>query len=279
MLSPTRPPTSNGVRAPASLSEKGGVMRVNNSNYPTRDLTPSPDRFYNMIQKRLSWQQRVGGSESPIPMTMVNPAEFSRYANDRESSTSSIHSGHLRRASLQSDFSSSQNSYNNNGSSGPPTVSSTQSSLRKRAFSVQQPPVQAQQLQYKQASRRASLRELSLKGTNGSPMTHSRSSINYMSDYDHEPTATMSFQRYPGQQQLQQQQLLKRPPLVSMSTLDSRASTPNGGNVFDRLSQTPTRASQAKISHRHSSSSMDELRMRWELERTSSAMSGSYCGD
>lgn len=279
MLSPTRPPTSNGVRAPASLSEKGGVMRVNNSNYPTRDLTPSPDRFYNMIQKRLSWQQRVGGSESPIPMTMVNPAEFSRYANDRESSTSSIHSGHLRRASLQSDFSSSQNSYNNNGSSGPPTVSSTQSSLRKRAFSVQQPPVQAQQLQYKQASRRASLRELSLKGTNGSPMTHSSSSINYMSDYDHEPTATMSFQRYPGQQQQQQQQLLKRPPLVSMSTLDSRASTPNGGNVFDRLSQTPTRASQAKISHRHSSSSMDELRMRWELERTSSAMSGSYCGD
>ncbi|GAN05330.1 kinesin-like protein KIF21A-like [Mucor ambiguus] len=283
MLSPTRPPTSTGVRAPASLSDKGGVMRVNNSNYPTRDSTPSPDRFYNMIQKRLSWQQRVGGSESPIPMTMVNPAEFSRYANDRESSTSSIHSGHLRRASLQSDFSSSQNSYNNtNGSSGPPTVSSTQSSLRKRAFSVQQPPVQAQQLQYKQASRRASLRELSLKGTNGSPMTHSSSSINYMSDYDHEPTATMSFQRYPGhqQQQLQQQQqALKRPPLVSMSTLDNRSTTPNGGNVFARLSQTPTRASQAKISHRHSSSSMDELRMRWELERTPSAMSGSYYGD
>lgn len=287
MLSPTRPPTSNGIRAPATLSEKGGVMRVNNSNYPTRDLTPSPDRFYNMIQKRLSWQQRVGGSESPIPMTMVNPAEFSRYANDRESSTSSIHSGHLRRASLQSDFSSSQNSFNNNSSSGggPLTVSSTQSSLRKRAFSVQQPPVQAQQLQHKQANRRASLRELSLKGTNGSPMTHSSSSINYMSDFDHEPTATMSYQRYPGQQQQQQQlqqlQQLppKRLPVVSMSTMDNRASTPTGGNVFARLSQTPTRASQAKISHRHSSSSMDELRMKWEVERTSSAMSGSYYGD
>lgn len=288
MLSPTRPPTSNGVRAPATLSEKGGVMRVNNSNYPTRDLTPSPDRFYNMIQKRLSWQQRVGGSESPIPMTMVNPAEFSRYANDRESSTSSIHSGHLRRASLQSDFSSSQNSFNNNSSSGggPPTVSSTQSSLRKRAFSVQQPPVQAQQLQQKQANRRASLRELSLKGTGGTPMTHSSSSINYMSDFDHEPTATMSYQRYPGHQQQQQhhqqqqqQQPPKRLPVVSMSTMDNRASTPSGGNVFARLSQTPTRASQAKISHRHSSSSMDELRMQWELERTSSAMSGSYYGD
>lgn len=273
MLSPTRPPTSNGVRAPAALTEKGGVMRVNNSAYP-RDLTPSPDRFYNMIQKRLSWQQRAGGSESPIPMTMVNPAEFIRYANDRESSTSSIHSGHLRRASLQSDYSSSQNSFGNSGS--VPTVSSTQSSLlRKRSSSVQQPPVQPQQLQYQQqqARRRASLRELSLKGTNGSPMVHTNSTASYMSDYDHEPTATMSFQRIPAHHQ-------KRQPLISMSSMDnSRSSTPNGGNVFDRLAQTPTRASQAKISHRHSSSSMDELRQRWELERTSSAMSGSYYGD
>lgn len=274
MLSPTRPPTSNGIRAPAALTEKGGVMRVNNSTYP-RDLTPSPDRFYNMIQKRLSWQQRAGGSESPIPMTMVNPAEFIRYANDRESSTSSIHSGHLRRASLQSDYSSSQNSFSNSG--GPPTISSSQSSLRKRSSSVQQPPVQPQQLQYQQqqARRRASLRELSLKGTSGSPMMHTNSSVSYMSDLEHEgPTATMSFQRIPHHN------TLKRQPLVSMSSMDNvRASTPNGGNVFDRLSQTPTRASQAKISHRHSSSSMDELRQRWELERSSSAMSGSYYGD
>ncbi|KAI8638882.1 hypothetical protein BD408DRAFT_446474 [Parasitella parasitica] len=276
MLSPTRPPTSTSVRAPAALSEKGGAMRTSNSTYPARDSTPSPDRFYNMIQKRLSWQQRAGGSESPISMTMVNPAEFSRYANDHESSTSSIHSGHLRRASLQSDFSSSQNSWNIN-SSGPPTVSSTQSSVRRRAFSVHQPPVQPQHLQHKISNRRASLRELSLKGTNGSPMTHSNSSINYLSDHDHEPAATMSYQRYPVYQQQQSQP--KRPLLVSMSIMDNRASTPNGGNVFDRLSQTPTRASQAKISHRNSSSSMEELRTAWELERASSAMSGSYYGD
>ena len=271
MLSPTRPPTSNGVRPPANLTDKGGVMRVSNSTYP-RDLTPSPDRFYNMIQKRLSWQQRAGGSESPIPMTMVNPAEFVRYANDRESSTSSIHSGHLRRASLQSDYSSSQNSLSTSG--GAHTISSTQSSLRKRSFSVQQPPVQPQQLQHQQqqARRRASLRELSLKGTNGSPMIHTNSTLSYMSDFDGEvPTATMSYQRNPHQ-------AMKRQPVMSMSTMD-RATTPNGGNVFDRLSQTPTRASQAKISHRHSSSSMDELRQRWELERSSSAMSGSYYGD
>ncbi|RCI03732.1 hypothetical protein CU098_008918, partial [Rhizopus stolonifer] len=266
MLSPTRPPTSNGIRAPASLTEKGSMMRVSSSNYPTRDSTPSPDRFYNMIQKRLSWQQRVGGSESPIPMTMANPAEFARYAMDRESSTSSIHSGHLRRASLQSDYSSSQNSYNNH--TGPPTVSSSQSSSRKRAFSVQQPPVQPQLLQQTLARRRASLRELSMKGSsNVSPMIHN-STTSYMSEHDLE--VSMSIQRGAP----------KHAPAISMSNLE-RVGTPTGGNVFRRLSQTPTRASQAKISHRHSSSSMDELRLHWEQQeqRSSSAMSGSYCGD
>ncbi|KAI8364491.1 hypothetical protein EDC96DRAFT_510886, partial [Choanephora cucurbitarum] len=270
MLSPTRPPTSSGIRAPVSLTEKGGVMRVNNSNYPTRDTTPSPDRFYNMIQKRLSWQQRAGGSESPIPMTMANPAEFARYAMDRESSTSSIHSGHLRRASLQSDYSSSQNSSSWNNS-GPPTVSSSQSS-RKRAFSVQQPAAQPQLLQQQLNRRRASLRELSMKGSNSTvPMgAQSPSSSTYMSEYDYEVSAT-----------LQRANSLppKRAPAVSMSNLE-RVGTPTGGNVFRRLSQTPTRASQAKVSHRHSSSSMDELRLRWEQQeqRSSSAMSGSYYG-
>lgn len=270
MVSPTRATAANTMRPPTALTEKGGIMRVNNSTIPTRESTPSPDRFYNMIQKRLSWQQRVG-SESPIPIALVNPAEFNRYANDRESSTSSIHSGHLRRASLQSEYSSSQNSWNNSNG-GPPSIASSQSTLRKRSSSVQQPPVQAQLLQ-QQARRRPSLRELSLKGANVPPMTYSNSQL---SDYDYRgPTATASYQRYTSQQQQQQQ---KRSPIPSMSSMD-RVMTPTGGNVFARLSQTPTRASQAKITHRHSSSSMDELRMRWEYERTPSAMSGSYYGD
>ncbi|CAO3700832.1 hypothetical protein G6F70_002161 [Rhizopus microsporus] len=256
--------TTSGVRAPAALTEKGNAIRT--ASYPARESTPSPDRFYNMIQKRLSWQQRTGGSESPIHMTLMNPAEFARYANDRESSTSSIRSGHLRRASLQSDYSSSQASHNN-------TVSSSQSSLlRKRSFSVQQPPIQPQQLLQR---RRASLRELSLKGTNMPPVGSmmASNSNHYMTEYDHEGimTPTMSLQRSPGQ-------LLKRQSLISSSTIE-RAGTPTNGNVFDRLSQTPTRASQAKISHRHSSSSMDELRARWEYERTPSAMSGTYQDD
>ncbi|KAI8985351.1 hypothetical protein BDB01DRAFT_787734 [Pilobolus umbonatus] len=278
----SRPPTSNGVRPPTNLTEKGNVMRASLSSYPNRENTPSPDRFYNMIQKRLSWQQRASGSESPIPITMVNPAEFVRYANDRESSTSSIHSGHLRRASLQSDFSSSQNSWNN-------TTSSSHSSLRKRSFSVQQPPVQAQALLHSQSQpqvhlsqqphlsrRRASLRELSLKGTNLNPPMTSLNNVTQI-DYEGGPTVSHSFQRIPSQQNLQH--ILKRAPLPSISTTD-RSPTPNGGNVFDRLAQTPTRASQAKVSHRHSSGSMDDLRQRWmEYERTPSAMSGSFYGD
>ncbi|KAI9478242.1 MAG: hypothetical protein EXX96DRAFT_650588 [Benjaminiella poitrasii] len=268
MLSPARPPTVSGLRPPAVLTEQGKALRMS-TNYPPRDATPSPDRFYNMIQKRLSWQQRVGGSESPIPMTMVNPAEFTRYANDRESSTSSIHSRHLRRSSLQSDFSSSQNSWNHHGS-GPSTVSS-QSSLRKRSASVLQPPMMPQKLSQPTPVRRASLRELSLKGTSASHLTGLG---NHMGENDHEwPTSSISFQRYSSQFQ---QQAARRTPLAG--PIMDRSSTPNSGNVFDRLAQTPTRASQAKITHRHSSSSMDELRVRWEHERSSSAMSGSYYG-
>ncbi|KAG1350738.1 hypothetical protein G6F62_003179 [Rhizopus arrhizus] len=260
----SRPATGAGVRPPVSLTEKGSNATRINGGYPGRESTPSPDRFYNMIQKRLSWQQRSGGSESPIHMSLTNPAEFARYAADRESSTSSIRSNHLRRASLQSDYSSSQSSYNN-------TVSSQNSLMRKRSLSVlqqqPQPPLQAQQLLQR---RRTSLRELSLKGTQPS------SSIlpsNLSPEYDYEYGVMMmspsaSLQRMPAP-------LLKRHSLASSSTID-RSGTPTTGNVFARLSQTPTRASQAKISHRHSSSSMDELRLKWEYERTPSAMSGAY---
>ncbi|KAI8368231.1 uncharacterized protein BYT42DRAFT_123129 [Radiomyces spectabilis] len=252
-----RSTVTGGVRAPASLTDK---------RLPNRDSTPSPDRFYNMIQKRMSWQQRVGGSESPIPITMVSPAEFTRYTADRESSTSSIRSSHLRRSSVQSDYSSSQNSWNQTLSSA------SQGSLRKRSFSLQQPPVPTR--------RRASLRELSLLGTNGTPMmmpNHSEYDMHHGEPPS--PHATVSYQ----QQRLLHKRASFGPSamasMVSMSTAMERCGTPSGGNVFDRLSQTPTRASRAKMSHRHSSSSMDDLRQRWETERTTSAMSGVYYGD
>ncbi|KAI9264808.1 hypothetical protein BY458DRAFT_223046 [Sporodiniella umbellata] len=260
----SRPTTGAGNRPPVALTEKGAAARVN-GGYPTRESTPSPDRFLNMIQKRLSWQQRSGGSESPIHMSMMNPAEFARYSIDRESSTSSIRSNHLRRASLQSDYSSSQSSFNN------ATVSSQSSLLRKRSMSVLQQPQISTQQQLLQR-RRTSLREMSLKGGTGvQPIGPILSSSTQLSEYEYDlgmMSPSPSMQRVPPQ-------LLKRHSLASSSTID-RSGTPSSGNVFARLSQTPTRASQAKISYRHSSSSMDELRLRWEQERTPSAMSGVY---
>ncbi|KAG0165700.1 Kinesin-like protein kif21b [Apophysomyces sp. BC1015] len=256
VTSPSKP--THGVKPPVSLTDK------NRASISTRrDSTPSPDRFYNMIQKRLSWQQRMGGSESPIPMTIVNQADFARYTADRESSTSSIRSSHLRRSSVQSDYSSSQNSWNHT------TSSASQGSLRKRAFSLQQPPVPTR--------RRASLRELSLMG--GPPGSATNS--------EYEPSspslaATVSYQR--GQHYHPPPP--KRPSFNNLSSITSmstalleRSGTPSGHNVFDRLSQTPTRASQAKRSYRHSSGSIEDLRLRFELERSSSGMSGTYYGE
>lgn len=230
-----KPPTGIRMKTPVLLAEKNSSLRL--SQY-AREATPSPDRFYNMIQKRVSWGSN-GGSQSPIHMTMINPAEFNRYANDRESSTSSIRSNHIRRSSLQSDHSSSQ---------GSNTLSSQSSYLHQRSISSL-PPIQPQPL----TRRRASLRELSLKGP-----SISQSEV----DLEIELTPSVSMQR------------VKRP--MASSSLMDRAGTPNG-NVFARLSQTPTRASRAR-STRHSSGSMDELKPKWD-ERPSSVMSGTYQED
>lgn len=198
-------------------------LRVNKTPVPgggQRETTPSPDRFYNMIQKRLSWQQqRTGGSESPVPITMISPAEFARYTADRDSSTSSIRSNHLRRSSVQSDFSSSLSSWNNTSSS---------SSLHRKP------------------RHRASLRELSQEGLFEQyppPLPPSSPLANYST------------------QTRQQQYRRQTVPMV-----EHRSMTPNSsGNVFDRLAQTPTRASRAKMSsQRHSSGSFEELRQRWD---------------
>ncbi|KAI9018542.1 hypothetical protein CLU79DRAFT_818917 [Phycomyces nitens] len=256
-----------GIKPPVSLAD---TLSVRN-HIPNRESTPSPDRFYNMIQKRMSWQQRMGGSESPIPMTMVNPSEFTRYATDRESSTSSIRSSHLRRSSVQSDC-----------SSGHSQASSSQSSInRKRAFSLQQPPVPAR--------RRASLRELSLMGTGtvSSKLSHT-SSHHSGSDHDsnYEPTSphvSVSYQQHrPTIAQRRSQQFYPTgpgQPLMMERAASASSVTSSGNNVFDRLSQTPTRASRAKMAHRHSSSSLEDLRLHWDVERSSSSMSGSYYGD
>ncbi|KAI8144990.1 hypothetical protein BJV82DRAFT_604431 [Fennellomyces sp. T-0311] len=229
--SSTRGSGAGGVRPPVSLTDKG------NRHANAREATPSPDRFLNMIQRRLSWQQRIAnGSESPIPMVMANPSEFARYSNDLEPSTPS-RSNHIRRSSMQSDHSSSQHS---------------SASLRKRAYSLQQPPVPQR--------RRTSLRGLSMLQYDNEPQSPPT-----------QPVATMSYQQ-------RFQQPPQRPtigPVVSSSSMAMERAH-SAGNVFDRLSQTPTRASRAKMAYRYSSGSVEDLRQQWEIERASSALSGSY---
>ncbi|KAI7861727.1 hypothetical protein BDF14DRAFT_1865224 [Spinellus fusiger] len=266
IIAPSRPQTlgSSGVKPPVSLVD----TLSSRTQLVNRELTPSPDRFYNMIQKRMSWQQRMGGSESPIPMTMVSPAEFQRYTTDRESSTSSIHSNHFRRSSVQSEYSSGH------------SQTSSQEANRKRAFSLQQPPVPTR--------RRASLRELSLMGTAGAlnaKTGHGSSIHSGSSDYDsgYEPTsplATMSYQQRNTLGQRRSQQFYPigpGQPLMMERAASASSISSSGNNVFDRLSQTSTRASRAKMAHRYSSSSIEDLRQQWEMERNASSLSGSYC--
>ncbi|KAG0746554.1 hypothetical protein G6F16_005409 [Rhizopus arrhizus] len=135
-------------------------------------ITPSPDRFYNLIQTRLSWQQQQ--SEN-----------IQAYISDHDSSTSSIRSSHLRRSSVQSDAS-----------------------------------IQQQQTQ----------------------------------EYEHQYQ-----QKQPQEYQPQHQRPSPLQKLIKKAPTNEKLSS-----VFYRLAQTPTRSSKAKITYRHSSGSVEELKMKWE---------------
>jgi hypothetical protein len=298
---PTRPELLSTMHMNPTNSTTTPIITNNNKPHPAltemgkyinRDTTPSPDRFFNMIQKRMSWQQQQQHqqqqrSDSPMAISMINPAEFARYTTtDRESSTSSIRSSHFRRSSIQSDHSNSQ---------PDSSTSSSASSLRKRAFSLQQPPPVP-------TRRRASLRELSMMGSTtsttsstdlppASPFYYHQQQQQQPQYYHHKElpvsprvSASVIYPHHHHQQQQQQQQqrvaTLRRPssvatfaPYHNSSTLTSQTmERASSNNVFDRLSQTPTRASSAKMQYRHSISSIDDL----QPPRTSSAMSGTY---
>ncbi|CAO3680641.1 unnamed protein product [Rhizopus stolonifer] len=57
--------------------------------------TPSPDRFFNMFQGRMSWTQQQQQQQQ-------QPKDIDAYLSDHDSSTSSIRSSHLRRSSIES---------------------------------------------------------------------------------------------------------------------------------------------------------------------------------
>ncbi|KAI8082430.1 hypothetical protein BDF21DRAFT_361565 [Thamnidium elegans] len=254
--------TVNNLPVPNQIIDNTGKPSVT----AARDSTPSPDRFYNMIQKRLSWQQSVDGNETPnylddlatsATVTTTNhtnvPPEFGHYVTDHDSSTSSIRSSHLRRSSIQSDMSSlsswNQKTMMRGPSSShhndvPPAVARREVTMISPLLSHIQP-------------------------NNENIQTELESFENYHPPQrENSPLFTNS---------CQQQRLLKRPlpPIMPSASTFERPSTPT---VFDRLAQTPTRASRAKMNYRHSSGSVDDLRRRWELDqkRPSSATEGSF---
>lgn len=226
-----------GLHSPPLMSptRRSGTFSLEMRHNHLRSPTPSPDRLLAMAQKHMRPDADLG---------IINANDFTRYAADKDSSTSSIRSNHLRRSSITSD--SSLQSWSN-----------ATSPARRRAQSLQQQPI------ISSSRRRPSFRELSHGGAN-------RESLDMMSPPS--PYATMSYQR----------NLRRAPSATSPShsmasnTSNERAMTPNG-TVFERLAQVHTQSSQAKMAHRYSSSSVDELKSRWnEYERSSSAMSGSY---
>jgi hypothetical protein len=238
------------------------IESISKSTATARDSTPSPDRFYNMVQKRLSWQRE--GNETPneedellratmaVAEAMANAAarssnslDFGHYMTDHDSSTSSIRSSHLRRSSIQSDMSSVSSWNQNHGDNSINTNSSSSNGAVTRISPL-------------------------LSHINQQTLNNETNEQQDTNNKQH-PFTTSSCQQ-------QQKNLIRRPlppPLMPSTSTFERPTTPS---VFDRLAQTPTRASKAKMnSYRHSSGSIDDLRRRWELEqRPSSVMSGKY---
>lgn len=271
------PPTAavvNNNLPPAAPTKMMDNISKNVVAPPARDSTPSPDRFYNMIQKRLSWQQQHENDtlESDLARDASNnnrssSPDFGLYASDHGSSTSSIRSSHLRRSSIQSDMSSlsswNQKTMMRGSSSGHNNLNNT-AAVAPTLLSPVMPSTTSNTPRPKREI--ATISPLLSHTTN---KTELDSLENYQQPQQrHSPTFTASYQ---------QQRNIKRPlpPLMpSISTFD-RPITPT---VFDRLAQTPTRASRAKMNYRHSSGSVDDLRRRWEVEqkRPSSVMGGTF---
>lgn len=175
-LSPyLRPHPTGGV---STNNKSGAPMKPSTSPLANRrDSMSSPEQF---LQQLLQTPSNV--RQTP-PSPLMKPAEFTRYQQDRESSTSSIRSGIRRRSSVQSDTGSWSSLYSSShgfsqqmirASSGsklppqqpepvqqqqplppPPTILN-----RRRAFSFQQPPSATPSTPPSTLRRRSLLREL-----------------------------------------------------------------------------------------------------------------------
>lgn len=243
-----------------------------------RDSMSSPEQF---LMQLLQTPKDI----RPPPSPLMKPAEFARYQQDRESSTSSIRSAMRRRSSLQSDsgsWSGQQMTRASSGSKLPPQSELPPVLNRRRAFSFQQPPSTQPPPMPSTLRRRSLLREL----TNVSTASGAESPKPIPQQYfDNREYSTHGTTLIPTLQKQRSHSVLAMhaPPVHHLprpSTAMKRVdSSPNNSyelrrsaaanNVFDRLSSGHTHASQAKKrpgTYRYSSSSIDDLRTQWANE-------------
>ncbi|KAI8067246.1 hypothetical protein BDF21DRAFT_426139 [Thamnidium elegans] len=275
-LSPyLRPHPTGGVSTKSGAPIKPSTSPLANR----RDSMSSPEQF---LQQLLQTPKDVRQTpQSPL----MKPAEFARYQQDRESSTSSIRSVIRRRSSVQSDNGSWSSLYSSShgfsqqmirASSGsklppqqpepvqppPPTILN-----RRRAFSFQQPPSATPSTPPSTLRRRSLLRELTnLPPTQPeqqpkSPL-HQQNFDTAKTDYStHGTTLIPAFNNSSIllQKQRSQSVLAMHAPAVNIprpSTAMKRMDSPNNStelrrsaaanNVFDRLSSGHTQASSAR---------------------------------
>ncbi|KAI8093344.1 uncharacterized protein BX664DRAFT_357800 [Halteromyces radiatus] len=225
--STTTTTTTTSASNTADGSSTAGPMRPSVSPLTKRrDSMSSPEQF---LQQML--QTNMINNNNVKDNTPRGPAEFVRYHAERESSTSSINSRHLRRSSLQSDtlsWSSHGSSQHHHPPPPPqqpqhyptplqsyfpqqqslqqqtPTMASSIAN-RRRAHSLQ-----LNQYPTKTGRRRSLLRELTLGVNIREANSHGPSSADVMTGGCHQPSPLQQqfrFSTTPEEQQRQQQHL------------------------------------------------------------------------
>ncbi|KAI7871557.1 hypothetical protein BDF14DRAFT_1066923 [Spinellus fusiger] len=273
------------LQPPRANHSVAGMAPLKPSNSPLArrgSSMTSPEQFLQMLQGN--------GTESSMRSPVMRPTEFIHQV-DRESSTSSIKSRHVRRSSIQSDtISWSSYGSSNHISHYPQQLQHHHTAFtkmepmsliqRRRANSFQQSPAAP-------SRRPISLREISL-GVSRELDPSYPSNCHQPSPLQQQfalSSPEMTSFTEPFIQAIPQPKMSKlhkqRPstaipfpqqqhhPMHVQSSGSFELKRPETPSVFDRLASGHTRASKAKRSHysagqRHSLGSFEDIRQRWE---------------
>ncbi|KAI8369609.1 uncharacterized protein BYT42DRAFT_607974 [Radiomyces spectabilis] len=249
-----------------------------------RDSMSSPEQF---LQQMMQTNNMIRAPSSPL----MKPVDFIRYQADRESSTSSIKSRHLRRSSVQSDNlswsshgSHAMSRVSSNGSVKSATVEMppvAKAANRRRAHSFQQIPTTRRRSLLKELTLGASIRDGEAQAMPHQPSPLQQQFVIPDESLSGRASLIDAFHGLTGRTQSPYTIRVAKPlpyhqqPLSMNGSPNAsyelrRSQTPSSGSVFDRLASAQTQASQAKrsassMNHRYSSSSYDDIRRQWEL--------------